>query len=60
MSPYYFPSSPSNRPMFAPIGLSTRDIQYNEQDIVKLQYQQALSENAYIRLYGYTYYSDYV
>jgi hypothetical protein len=58
--PYLFPSSPSNRPLFAPLPLNGRDVQYNNQSIVKLQYQHAFSDNAYLRLYGYTYYSDYI
>jgi hypothetical protein len=58
--PYLFPSSPTNRQLFAPIPLATRDLQYNNQDIVKLQYQKNFSSDAYMRIYGYTYYSDYV
>ena len=46
--------------MFAPLALNTRDVQYNNQAIVKLQYQHNFSANAYFRLYGYTYYSNYV
>jgi hypothetical protein len=58
--PYYFPSSPTNRPMFAPIPLTARDVQYNNQDIVKLQYQKNFSSDSFLRIYGYTYYSDYI
>ncbi|MGZ3496119.1 MAG: TonB-dependent receptor domain-containing protein [Vulcanimicrobiaceae bacterium] len=58
--PYLFPSSPSNRPLFAQIPLSTRDQQFNNQNIVKLQYQKNFSADSFLRLYGYTYYSDYV
>jgi hypothetical protein len=60
ITPYYFPSSPTNRPMFAPLPLAARDIQYNDQAIAKIQYQHAFSDDAYFRVYGYTYYSDYV
>jgi hypothetical protein len=60
VTPYFFPSSPLNRAMFAPIPLTARDQQYNNQDIVKLQYQKNFSTNAFLRIYGYTYYSDYV
>jgi hypothetical protein len=60
IAPYFFPSSPTNRPMFAPLPLNGRDVQYNDQAIVKLQYQHAFSDSAYLRVYGYTYYSDYV
>ncbi len=58
--PYLFPSSPTNRALYAPLPLTTRDQQYNNQDIVKLQYQKNFSADAFLRLYGYTYYSDYV
>ncbi len=58
--PYLFPSSPANRALFAPLPLTTRDQQFNDQDIVKLQYQKNFSTSAFLRVYGYTYYSDYV
>ncbi len=71
--PYYFPSSPTNRPFNNPyniytlgeapaafIPLTTRDVQYNNQAIVKLQYQRNFSSDTFLRVYGYTYYSDYV
>ncbi|HEV3154908.1 MAG TPA: TonB-dependent receptor [Candidatus Baltobacteraceae bacterium] len=58
--PYLFPSSPTNRPFGSEIPLNQRDIQYNEQAIVKLQYQKNFGADAYLRLYGYTYYSNYV
>ena len=59
VTPYYFPSSPENRALFATLPLTGRDIQYNNQAIVKLQYQHALSSDSFLRLYGYTYYSNY-
>lgn len=58
--PYLFPSSPQNRPLNAAIPLNERDRGYNQQAIVKLQYQKNLGSQAYLRLYGYTYYSDYI
>jgi hypothetical protein len=58
--PYYFPSSPANRPFGAPIPLDTQDVQYNNQAIVKVQYQKNFSSDSYLRLYGYTYYSNYI
>ncbi len=60
VTPYLFPSSPSNRALFAPLPLTTRDIQYNNQGIVKLQYQHAFTNDSFVRVYGYTYYSDYI
>ncbi|MEO9262451.1 MAG: TonB-dependent receptor, partial [Candidatus Baltobacteraceae bacterium] len=59
VTPYFFPSSPQNRALFAPLSLTARDIQYNNQAIFKLQYQHALSSESYLRFYGYTYYSNY-
>ncbi len=72
IQPYYFPSSPTNRPFNNPyliangaapsafIPLTTRDVQYNNQSIVKLQYQRNFSSDTFLRVYGYTYYSDFV
>jgi len=64
--PYQYPNSPShvagtfNGGGFAPIDPNTRDTIWNDQEIVKLQYQKNLGSNAYFRLYGYTYYSDWM
>jgi TonB dependent receptor/Carboxypeptidase regulatory-like domain len=57
--PYFFPSSPSDRAMDAPLGLDTRDVQYNQQAVMKLQYQKNFSSDAYLRIYGYTYFATY-
>ncbi len=37
-----------------------RDSIYNDQQIVKLQYQKNWGSNAYLRLYGYSFYSDWL
>ncbi len=37
-----------------------RDTSWNDQQIVKLQYQKNFGSSAYLRLYGYTYYSDWL
>ncbi|MBV8637090.1 MAG: TonB-dependent receptor, partial [Candidatus Eremiobacteraeota bacterium] len=42
------------------IDAGLRDTSWNNQQIVKLQYQKNFSENAYLRVYGYTYYSDWL
>jgi len=60
VTPYFFPSSPQNRAFGDPIPLAARDVQLNAQSIVKLQYQKNFSSAAYLRLYGYTYYSNYI
>lgn len=60
VKPYFFPSSPTSREFGSQIPLDQRDIQYNNQAIVKLQYQKNFGASAYFRIYGYTYYSDYI
>jgi TonB dependent receptor/Carboxypeptidase regulatory-like domain/TonB-dependent Receptor Plug Domain len=57
---YLFPQSPTGRAMFAPIDPNARDQIVNDQSIVKLQYQRNFGTNAFFRLYGYTYYSDWL
>jgi hypothetical protein len=64
--PYYFPNSPTNRPLntpFAPtvgIPLDQNDGYNNDVSIVKLQYTKNIGTNAYARLFGYTFYSDWL
>lgn len=58
ITPYYFPSSPANRPMDADLPFNEEDTSYNDQVILKLQYQHNFSDNAFLRVYGYSYYSD--
>jgi hypothetical protein len=60
VTPYLFPSSPRDRPFDGPIPYDQRDVGYNQQGILKLQYQKNFSSQAYFRLYGYSYYSDYI
>lgn len=57
---YLFPSSRLNRAAGASIGSDTRDTYQNDQAILKLQYQKNIGSNAYFRIYGYTYYSDWL
>jgi hypothetical protein len=58
--PYLFPSTPTSRAFDGNIPLDDRDVQLNQQGIFKIQYQKNFSSQAYLRLYGYTYYSDYI
>ncbi len=60
VSPYLFPNSGLNRPFGALIGANTRDGFNNNQSVAKLQYQHNFGSNAYLRVYGYTYYSDWL
>ncbi len=59
--PYFFPtidqSAFTNGNL---IPTTRRDVQQNDQGIVKLQYQHNMGSNAYVRLYGYTVYSDFI
>ncbi|MBV8155822.1 MAG: TonB-dependent receptor [Candidatus Eremiobacteraeota bacterium] len=61
VAPYYYPSSPPHAfggPI--PNSYAERDVGYNGQAIFKLQYQKNFSPSAFMRLYGYTYYSDWI
>ncbi|MBV8643686.1 MAG: TonB-dependent receptor, partial [Candidatus Eremiobacteraeota bacterium] len=58
IGPYFFPSSPTGRLPGSPLPVDARDSQWNGQSIFKLQYQKNIGSNAYLRLYGYTYYSE--
>jgi hypothetical protein len=60
VTPYLFPSSPRDRPFDGPIPYDQRDVGYNQQGIFKLQYQKNFSPAAFLRFYGYSYYSDYL
>ena len=72
--PYYEPGSPGSRcanvdlpvPSACPAGtysavpLDARDAFWNNASIVKLQYQHNFGSSAYLRIYGYTFYSDWL
>lgn len=60
VSPYYFPNSPSHAFGNGIVDPNKRDSIWNDQEIVKLQYQKNFGSSAYLRLYGYTYYSDWL
>ena len=61
VTPYFYPSSPPH-PFDGPIPdpYNQRDRGYNGQAIVKLQYQKNFNSSAFLRVYGYTYYSDWI
>ncbi len=65
VSPYLYPNS-APHPAFSYTGAGTqipvnqRDTVWNDQEIVKLQYQKNFGSSAYLRAYGYTYYSDWL
>ncbi len=58
--PYYFPNSPKNRALYSGIPTDQRDAIWNDTGIVKLQYQKNFGSNAYARIYGYSFYSDWM
>src|SRR5579863_3914355 len=61
VTPYLYPSSPPHA-LFGdiPDPWNQRDRGYNGQAIVKLQYQKNFTSSAFLRVYGYTYYSDWI
>jgi hypothetical protein len=71
-APYLFPQSPSGRSTaggcdathlglnFGCIEPDRRDAFNNNQSVLKLQYQHNFGTNAFLRVYGYTYYSNWL
>jgi len=57
---YFYPSSPQNRLPFAPLPLNMRGGQENDAAILKLQYQKNFGTSAYLRVFGYTFYSSFL
>ncbi len=59
---YYMPStnSTNNRLPFSGISPNYQDSIWNDGSIVKLQYQKNINERSYLRLLGYTFYSDWL
>jgi hypothetical protein len=60
VSPYLFPDSPGGRAFLSSIAPDRRDAFVNNQSILKLQYQHNFGTSAFLRVYGYTYYSDWL
>ncbi|HEY2475948.1 MAG TPA: TonB-dependent receptor, partial [Candidatus Cybelea sp.] len=58
-SPYFAPATPPH-PFGGPIPLddNSLDVSRNGVGIAKLQYTHSLSQSAFVRAYGYTFYSD--
>jgi outer membrane receptor protein involved in Fe transport len=55
-----FPDSPAGRPINSLIPANMRPSYMQDAAIVKLQYQRNISPRAYLRLYGYTSYTDWL
>jgi hypothetical protein len=61
LQPYYFPTEEQSAiDGNGLVPLDRRDQQQNNQSILKLQYQHNISQSAYVRLYGYTLYSNFL
>lgn len=60
LTPYFFPSSPLQRPASYGISPNNESGIGNNGSIIKVQYQKNIGSNAYLRIYGYTFYSDWL
>jgi hypothetical protein len=60
VSTYYFPNSQNRTSVNQNIPAGASDTIWNDQEIVKLQYTKNFGSTAFLRLYGYTYYSDWL
>lgn len=60
VAPYLNPKSPPNRNFGAQVPFGDRDSYEIRAGIAKLQYQKNISDRSFLRLYGYTYYSDWM
>jgi hypothetical protein len=58
VTPYSFPSS--GVAPFTTIPYTASDTMRNNQEIVKVQYTKNFGSTAFLRVYGYTYYSDWI
>jgi hypothetical protein len=60
LQPYHFPTEEQSALEDGGlVPLDRRDQQQNNQSILKLQYQHNISSSAYVRVYGYTLYSNF-
>lgn len=56
--PYPFMSSGAGRPFDGPLSNAARDTNDNGVAVTKLQYQRNISDRSFLRLYGYSVYSN--
>ncbi len=59
ISRYIYPYA-QNTAVNGLVGNTVRDSYVNEQNVVKAQYQHNFGDNAFLRVYGYTYYSNWL
>jgi hypothetical protein len=57
---YLFPNSATNRALGSKVPLSQRDTYDYNTAIFKAQYQKNIGTNAYFRVYGYSFFSDWL
>jgi hypothetical protein len=57
LSKYFMPNTPANRAWQAPLPPAYRDNSDNEVSLDKLQYQHAIDDRSFLRVYGYANYS---
>jgi hypothetical protein len=57
-SNYYFPDSPTDRALDSELPANYQDTMYNDTGIAKVSITHALSDASYLRLFGYTFFSD--
>ncbi len=55
---YYEPNSPTDRAFDSQLPYNSPDTIYNNQAIAKVQYTHSIGDNAYARIFGYTFFSD--
>jgi hypothetical protein len=55
---YRFPSSPTDRALFAPLDPNLREGNDNGIGVLKLQYQRNFNQSTYLRTFGYINYSN--
>lgn len=56
---YYAPSQPSHA-FGSGVPYTGRDTTWNDGSVIKLQYQKNIGSSAYVRVLGYTFYSDWL
>jgi hypothetical protein len=57
---YYQPDSPRDRPAFGQLPLNLRENMSNDMEAVKLQWTHPFSDNAFMRVFAYSMYSDWM
>jgi len=60
VAPYFFPSSPTDRAFGSGVSPYQVATARNNGSIVKAQYTKNFGSHAYLRLFGYTFYSDWL